>query len=109
MTNKIKRFRGVPEEKVWIPLTATMIDGHNLAMIISKGEDEMYCKVMAFNHDMLVSLYVDTNGIDIESFNRYFLVFIYVIEQKMGLAPGEHYVSAYKVFDKIKIHWNDSI
>lgn len=107
MKEKIKRFQGLVEDKVWIPLTATMIDGHNLAIVLSKGEDESYCKAMALEHDILVPLYVDSGGIDIDIFNRFFVVFVYVIEQKMNLSPGEQYISAYKVFEKIKKHWHD--
>ena len=75
--------------------------------VLSKGEDEMYSKAIALEHDILVPLYVDGGGIDIDIFNRFFVVFVYVIEQKMNLVPGEQYISAYKVFEKIKKHWHD--
>ena len=109
MKERIKRFKGWPEETVWFPLTATLIDGHNLAMTLSKGEDELYCKAIAFEHDMLLPLYVDAGKLQLDLFNRFFVVFVYVIEQKMNLAQGENYISTYKVFDKIKKHWNDDI
>lgn len=116
MNQKNKMFLGKSEEKCWLPLIATMIDGHNLAWQLSNGEDVMYCKALALQHDLLVPLYVDSGVFDINTFNKLFIVFSYVIEFVYGnpnLPSGSktysHYITTEEFFNNIKKHWNDNI
>ena len=107
-------FKGLDIEKCWIPFTAQLIESSNLAMRMSGGEDIMYCKFMALTHDMLLTLYVDSKVMSLETYNRMFHVFVYVFETVYGDPYGnesikEKYISAYDFFNNIKKHWNDNI
>lgn len=109
------KFRNISEEKVWYPLLGSIIEGNNFAMNLSLGDDKQYCSVIAMVHDMLVPVYVDTEAIDLHSFNRLFYVFVYVLET----VYGDPYCKEKKSFSKmidirdcwsmIKKHWNDNI
>ena len=110
-----KKFKGLCEDTFWLPLTQILIDASNTAMQMYDGDDLMYTKWMALQHDLLVPLYVDTKSIDINTFNRLFQIFIYVLEFVYGDPYSqenkkfEHYITTQEYFDNIKKHWNDDI
>lgn len=110
---EIKRFKNYPE-KTWIELLQTLIDGSNMIMVMTNGDDIKYCKGMAAIHDLLVPLYVEHGGMDINVFNRLFQVFVYVLEFKYGDPYYEgkdiqHFVSTVDLFQQIKKNWNVDI
>ena len=98
-----------------MPFTTTILDAHNTAMLLSKGEDKDYCKFIAFVHDLMVPLYVDRVKIPLETYNKFFRIFIYVIE----FVYGDPYSTTHEWFNihinvedlfyNIKKHWNDDI
>lgn len=111
----MSKFKNVSEEKVWIPLLETILEGSNLAMALAEGDDMKYCRTLAMVHDILIPLYVDTEVIDIKSFNRLFYVFVYVLETVYGDPLSNEKKSFSKLIDitdywsSIKKHWNDDI
>lgn len=110
-----KKFRGKSENEVWLPLIQTMLDGSNLAMTLSEGNDIKYVYFYALLHDMLVPIYVDSEIIDLKDFNRLFHVFVYILETVYGDPYSKECKSSKKVvdirdyFNQIKKHWNDNI
>ena len=105
-------FKGFSEEVCWLPLTATVMQASNTAMIMSCNNDYQYCRILGICHDMLVSLYVDAGKMPINIFNRFFLVFVYVFETVYGNINGkvtQGYVSPIDFFNNIKKHWNTDI
>lgn len=110
-----RKFRGKSENEVWLPLIESIMEGSNTAITIADGDDEKYCGIMCFIHDMLVPLYVDTEVMDIRDFNRLFYVFIYVLETVYGdpyskeKVRWEKMISVRDYFNQIKKHWNDNI
>lgn len=107
---KRKVFRELSIDKVWLPLIVTLLDGHNTAMAISKNDNEQYCKTLALMHDVLVSVYVDTKIMNIDDFNRTFLLFVYTMEYIYGNPKNEKKetvksVNIYDVFEHIRKNW----
>jgi hypothetical protein len=108
---KDKLFKGFSEFHCWIPLTIDLMEAHNMGMQMSKGDDLKYCKVIALFHDLYVPLYVDAGGVDISTYNRFFHVFVYVVEIIYGQKINKvgEYIRPIDLFNDIKKHWNDDI
>jgi len=109
---KKRMFKGLSVENFWLPFTATLIEASNTAMMMSKGEDLMYVKIIALCHDVLVPLYVDSKAIDINTFNRMFYVFVYVFECIYSAKNHKEIIRSINVedfFDNIKKNWNKDI
>ena len=107
-------FKGLSIEKCWMPFTATLIDSSNMAMKMTGGDDVEYCKFMALTHDLLLSLYVDTKVMSLETYNRMFHVFIYVFEFIYGDPdykghPNKEFTTVEEFFNDIKKNWNTDI
>ena len=112
---KKELFKGFSVENFWLPFTATILNAHNTAMLLSKGEDKEYCKFIAFVHDLMMPLYVDRVKISLETYDKFFKIFVYVIE----FVYGDPYSTAHELHNKhinvedlfrnIKKHWNDDI
>ena len=108
-------FKGYSESTCWIPLTQSVMEANNMAMLMTGGDDYNYCRIFSFCHDMLLVPYVDNAKMPLYVFNRFFYVFIYVLEFVYGNPySNEHeinkkYVTAEEYFSNIKKHWNDDI
>lgn len=103
---KEKRFQGVPE-KSWAPLLATIIDSHNTAMMLSAGDNGKYGRTIAGMCEMLKTLYVGSGALNIWDYNKFWLVTLYVLNEKMNLSEGLHDIDTYTVFKKVKKYWDD--
>lgn len=105
-------FKGFSIENCWLPLTDIVIKASNMAIHL---DDESYCKFIALQHDLLLRLYVDAGKMPVDIYNRFFYVFIYVLEfvygdpYSSGNTIHRHDISVYDVFVNIKKHWNDNI
>ena len=109
-------FKGLSIEKCWLPLIQSVVEGSNMAMMMSHNDDVEYVKIMCGVHDILETMYVDTEVMDIDAFNRLFVIWIYLLEFKYGKPyhTGKpelikrHY-SPMEVFNDIKKNWNTDI
>lgn len=107
-------FKGLSIENCWLPFTASLIDASNMSMKLSGGGDEAYCMNMALVHDFMLTLYVDSGVMDIQTYNRMFHVFIYVFEFIYGDPeckgyPNKNFKGVEEFFNDIKKNWNTDI
>ena len=112
---KVEMYKGLSVEHCWLPLINSIVEGSNMAMIMSHNDDIEYVKIMCGVHDVLVPMYVDTGVMSIEVFNRLFYVWVYLLEFKYGEPNSKEekiikrQYSPRKVFEDIKKNWNVDI
>jgi len=108
-------FKGYSETACWLPLTQQVMDASNMAINMSGNDDYTYCAILGLCHDMLLIPYVDAAKMPLDIYNRFFHVFVYVLEFVYGDPySNKHevhkkYVTAEDYFNNIKKHWNTNI
>lgn len=109
-------FKGLSIENCWLPLIQSVVEGSNMAIMMSHNDDVDYVKIMCGVHDILATMYVDTKIMNIDVFNRLFIIWIYLLEFKYSKPYHagkpeliEIHISPMEVFNDIKKNWNTDI
>lgn len=117
MKNIDKTFRQKSIEKIWLPLTKTLIDANNVAMITSKNNDEEFVNHYYFLTSLLKPLY--TKVMTEYELYRTAQLLIYIIEFNYGDPYAKSMnglenvinkeININKMFDMIKKYWDVDI